>query len=71
MIAAFANQVTRECRSMPKPDDPLSHNRRPQILDNEEREEDFLKALGKENRSLRELMVRLYYKILNLLKGKK
>lgn len=56
---------------MPKPDDPLSPNRRPQILDNEEREEDVMKALGKENRSLTELLVRLYDMILNVLKGKK
>lgn len=56
---------------MRKPDDPLSPNRRPQILGNEEREEDVMKALGKENGSLRELVVRLYDKILNLLNGKK
>jgi hypothetical protein len=68
---AFANQATREWRFMRKPDDPLSPNRRPQILGNEEREEDVMKALGKENGSLRELVVRLYDKILNLLNGKK
>jgi hypothetical protein len=69
--SAFANQATREWRFMPKPDDPLSPNRRPQILGNEEREEDVMKALGKENGSLRELVVRLCDKILNLLNGKK
>jgi hypothetical protein len=71
MIAAFANQATREWRFMPKPDDPLFHNRRPQILDNEEREEDVMKALGKQSRSFRELAVRLCDKILNLLGDKK
>jgi hypothetical protein len=68
---AFANQATREWRFMPKQDDSLPPNRRPQILDNNERVEDVMKALGKQNRSLTELMVRLYDKILSLLKSEK